>query len=360
MSISKTKQGTWQVDLRCSDGSRIRKRFKSRIEAARFEHHTIGLQQQGKAWLVPHQDLRKLSDIVQLWYDLHGVNLRDGARRFAKLVYLVSALRDPVATRLTAASFAAYRVRRQAEGTSGKTLNNELGYLRAVFNELYALGELDYKNPLEKVKPLRLQDRSLSFLTPVQVQELLTAIQTGCDNPHVYPITLICLATGCRWSEAESLKPKNLHAGQVVFEGTKSGKVRAVPVSGDLVKLIRAHWKKLGTFTGSLSSFRRALHRCSFKLPAGQASHVLRHTFASHFVQGGGNMLVLQKILGHSSLAMTMRYAHLAPNHLQEALALNPVGQILGKLEKSAGTKKPQPLNNQTVTASVVGGAGGI
>jgi len=50
-----------------------------------------------------------------------------------------------------------------------------------------------------------------------------------------------------------------------------------------------------------------------------------------------------------------MRYSH-----LQEALALNPVGQILGKLEKPAGTKKPQPLNNQTVTASVVGGAGGI
>ncbi|SEG33408.1 hypothetical protein SAMN05216586_105106 [Halopseudomonas aestusnigri] len=39
---------------------------------------------------------------------------------------------------------------------------------------------------------------------------------------------------------------------------------------------------------------------------------------------GGGNILVLQKILGHTLLAMTMRYAHLAPNHLQEALRLNP------------------------------------
>lgn len=39
---------------------------------------------------------------------------------------------------------------------------------------------------------------------------------------------------------------------------------------------------------------------------------------------GGGSILVLQKILGHTSLAMTMRYAHLAPDHLQEALRLNP------------------------------------
>lgn len=181
----------------------------------------------------------------------------------------------------------------------------------------------------------------MTFLRPTQVAELLSVIQSGCDNPHVYPITLICLATGCRWSEAENLPAKNLHKDHVIFEGTKSLKVRAVPVSEELVKLVRAHWKKHGMFTRSLSSYRRALHRCSFTLPAGQASHVLRHTFASHFVQKGGNLLSLQKILGHSTLTMTMRYAHLAPNHLKEALTLNPVGRILGKLEKQTGIKKP-------------------
>ncbi len=55
-----------------------------------------------------------------------------------------------------------------------------------------------------------------------------------------------------------------------------------------------------------------------------QAAHALRHTFASHFIQNGGNILTLQKILGHSSLAMTMRYAHLAPDHLQDAVRLGP------------------------------------
>lgn len=63
-------------------------------------------------------------------------------------------------------------------------------------------------------------------------------------------------------------------------------------------------------------------------LPKGQASHALRHTFASHFIQNGGNILTLQKILGHSSLAMTMRYVHLAPEHLAEAVKLNPIAGI--------------------------------
>lgn len=57
-------------------------------------------------------------------------------------------------------------------------------------------------------------------------------------------------------------------------------------------------------------------------------THVLQHTFASHFIMNGGNILVLQKILGHSNLTMTMRYAHLAPGHLQEAKTLNPLARL--------------------------------
>ncbi|VXC06186.1 conserved hypothetical protein [Pseudomonas sp. 8BK] len=52
---------------------------------------------------------------------------------------------------------------------------------------------------------------------------------------------------------------------------------------------------------------------------------MLRHTFASHFIMNGGNILTLKEVLGHSSLTMTMRYAHLSPSHLRDALRLNPL-----------------------------------
>ncbi|MBF0131104.1 MAG: tyrosine-type recombinase/integrase, partial [Magnetococcales bacterium] len=55
---------------------------------------------------------------------------------------------------------------------------------------------------------------------------------------------------------------------------------------------------------------------------------VLRHTFASHFMMNGGNILVLQKILGHQSLAMTMRYSHLSSDHLKESVSLNPLANL--------------------------------
>ncbi|MFQ1065102.1 tyrosine-type recombinase/integrase [Bordetella trematum] len=64
-------------------------------------------------------------------------------------------------------------------------------------------------------------------------------------------------------------------------------------------------------------------------------THVLRHTFASHFMMNGGNILTLQRILGHSTLTMTMRYAHLAPDHLQEARRLNPLRQRTNPADSS-------------------------
>lgn len=60
----------------------------------------------------------------------------------------------------------------------------------------------------------------------------------------------------------------------------------------------------------------------------GQKTHVLRHTLASHFMKNGGNILVLQRILGHANTRETMRYAHFSPDHLDEAVTLNSLGNV--------------------------------
>ena len=48
--------------------------------------------------------------------------------------------------------------------------------------------------------------------------------------------------------------------------------------------------------------------------------HALRHTFASHYIMNGGNLLALQKILGHSDVKTTLLYAHLAPDFLGDEM----------------------------------------
>lgn len=330
MTVKKQPDGRWLADVQPIRGQRFRKLFKTKAEAQRYEQYITANKAADPAWNPKAQDRRRLSELVGLWFDLHGHMLKDGERRKAKLDALCVRLRDPIAMKLDPATYAHDRRLRAEAGITPKTLNNELGYVRAVFNELRGLGQIDYANPLELMKPYKIEERELSWLTQEQIADLLTAIREGCDNPHVEPIVLLCLATGARWSEAEGLAPSRLRNGAVTYSKTKSSKVRTVPIQPELEAFIRDHWKRHGQFTGAITSFRRALSRSGIVLPKGQASHALRHTFASHFMQKGGNILTLQKILGHSSLAMTMRYAHLAPEHLAEAVKLNPLASGKG------------------------------
>jgi len=77
--------------------------------------------------------------------------------------------------------------------------------------------------------------------------------------------------------------------------------------------------------------------QCRAKLERHFRFHDLRHTFASHFMMNGGNLYDLQKILGHSNIEMTMRYAHLTPDHLVEAINIVNFGAENDNVEQLFG-----------------------
>ncbi len=108
---------------------------------------------------------------------------------------------------------------------------------------------------------------------------------------------------------------------------TKGKKNRSIPISKELYEEIIA-LDGFRFFTDSYFQFLSVMDKTSFVLPRGQLTHVLRHTFAAHFMMSGGNILALQKILGHHDIKMTMRYAHLAPDHLETALRFNPLATL--------------------------------
>lgn len=204
-------------------------------------------------------------------------------------------------------------------------MNNELSYLNSLFNGLKNIGEIDYANPLEGVKMIKLDERELSWLTTEQIKTLLETMDNFSLNPHVKLITKISLATGARWGEVEGLTLDKLQDGKLTFTKTKSGKNRSIPVAPGFCSEIKEHLKKYGRFSNSINAFSRALKAVKIELPKGQSAHVLRHSFASHFVMNGGDILSLQKILGHSTINMTMRYAHLSKEHLNDVLKNNPM-----------------------------------
>lgn len=333
MSISKTAAG-WLVDIQPGGrgGRRYRKTLPTKAEALTYEAWLKTKVTQSPEWQPAKRDGRRLLDLVDLWHKHHGVSLRAGADTLKRLQQLCLAMGNPVAEQFKPEMFAAYRAKRLIEGITASNLNREHSYLRAVFNELARLGQWKGENPLAKVRQIKISERELSFLNIEQIRRLLDAL-----SGDALLIAKVCLATGARWSEAEGLRVSQVRGGQINFTGTKSGKNRSVPVDDALIASLDAHLeKRYGDdkaiaerfFMFGYGAFREAVEKSGLTLPRGQLTHVLRHTFASHFIMNGGNILVLQKILGHSSLIMTMRYAHLAPDHLQEAKALNPLTRL--------------------------------
>lgn len=323
----------WLVDLQPGGrgGKRFRKTFKTQAEAKAYEAWLRTQVNTVPDWQPQKRDPRKVSELIGIWYLHHGSGLRAGADTHRRLLAVAQAIGDPPASKFTVDMFAQYRTRRLAQGVTANNLNREHAYLRAVFNELRRLGLWDGANPLGELRQYKIQENELTYLTDAQIRLLLEALSTA-RNPHVLLITKVCLSTGARWSEAEELQISQIGAGIIQFARTKSGKVRAVPISDELQGELRAHHKAGDSgervFGYAWSAFREGIERAGIALPDGQMTHALRHTFASHFMMNGGNILALQRILGHQSLTMTMRYAHLAPEHLQEAKMLNPLRQL--------------------------------
>lgn len=130
-----------------------------------------------------------------------------------------------------------------------------------------------------------------------------------------------------RWGEAQSVTPKSVKNSIL---GSKNNKLRKLPISKELEVEI----KENAPFTNSYKTFQRVMKSLNFDLQKGQLTHILRHSFASHFIMNGGDILTLQKTLGHSDLKMTMRYAHLSPEHLKNIVKFNPLSSFCSQNTK--------------------------
>jgi integrase len=167
----------------------------------------------------------------------------------------------------------------------------------------------------------------------------------------------IALDTGLRRGELLGLRWENLDVRNrmIRVEKTKNGERRDVPMTDRVFDLFQGIPRRLDTpyvFAGEdgrpqeyvKTAWGSALRRAGIE---NFTFHDLRHTFASYLVMGGVDIRTVQTLLGHKSIAMTMRYAHLSPAHLREAIAVLGSGGPRTKQDQAAfaaGAASPNSL----------------
>ena len=226
---------------------------------------------------------------------------------------------------------------------SAAAVNRPLALLRQVLRlgrKLEALAKVP-EMEMEKEPQGRLR-----WLTPDEAGRLLDACRKS-RNLVLVDLVEFAMFTGCRRGEALGLTWDRVDRarGVIRLEVTKSGHRREVPLSANADAVLARRWTDgaKGYVFGSRNwnAFRSAWEAAveAAKLDDFRF-HDLRHTFASWLVQRGRTLKEVQEALGHRTIAMTMRYSHLAPDHLRAAVAV-----LDGVLSAQAqgGRKEVQP-----------------
>ncbi len=219
------------------------------------------------------------------------------------------------------------------ETVSLATAQREVTVLRAILNKAYREGTLDRAPRVPKFKAIKSRDR---WLTPQEEERLVAAAPR-----HLVPIIRFAVDTGGRVSEILSLdwRDVDLTNRRARFRDTKNGEDRTVRLCDRATATLAGLGPKdsgsVFTFRGrSIDSVRVGFNKA--RRIAGLEDvrfHDLRHTFASRLVQGGVPLYDVMHLMGHKSLDMVQRYAHLAPDYQDRAIqALNAFGHKMGTI----------------------------
>lgn len=192
-------------------------------------------------------------------------------------------------------------------------------YLAALSHAVsFAVREWDWLNehPVRRVKRAREPKGRMRFLSEEERARLLTACRTSAS---LYALVVLALSTGARKGELLRLcwRDVDLLGRRALIPQTKSGKPRTVPLVPAAVEALRRLMRQVGEDRVFLHSHRRQWEeaRAAAGL-AGVPFHALRHTAASYLAMSGASVRDIQSILGHETLAMAQRYAHLTDDHL--------------------------------------------
>ena len=362
MAIRK-RGNSWQIDVliptgrRDEDGREIKERYRrtySKKKEAQAEHDKIRTLVREKRFLDVKKDYKTtLGELVKKYVENHkhqasfeslkSYSLENFKVHFGERTYL---------SQVRYLDLETYRNHLKQKATRHKgvradaSVNREIATIRHLFSKAVEWEMID-QNPFEQGKSLLLKasNQRIRYLTEEEIDRLLEECKSA---KHLYRVVICAINTGMRRGEILSLRWEQIRNGFIYLAKTKTKNPREIPINKDLAQMFKEIRKEQGLSSKHVfiynsrvvqkvhKGFRAALKRAGiedFKF------HDLRHTFASHVIMRGGSLKDVQELLGHKTVTMTLRYAHLSQEHKKNAV------NLLNGL-----TRPGKPVMSQNVT----------
>lgn len=281
------------------------------------------------------------------WLQASAPDKRPSGQRRAldAVVHLVAHFSGRALRSLGAADIRGYIDRRRAEGDAPATINRELAVFSSALNYARREWEWDVPNPVAG-RRLREPEGRLRWLTRVEADRLIAAAEAGDPQSagHLPDLIRLALHTGMRKGELLGLEWSRIDLGARLAwlegERTKTGRRRSVPLNNAARGVLarRAEFRARhcpdspwvwchadgSRLTDPKRSFASALKAAGI---ADFRFHDLRHTCASWLVSAGVPLPEVASLLGHSTVRMAERYAHLAPERVRAAVEILDMGE---------------------------------
>lgn len=292
-----------------------------------------------------------LSEFSVMWMrDYVAVNNRPsevGAKESRLRTHILPFLGYLALDKIGVADIERYKTAKIQEGQSPKSVNNHLAILGKCLRTAH---EWELVNATPRIRPLRVPPQNARYLSMDEARLLVAA----CNDGSVWSDMVFCaVRTGMRRGELLGLNWSNvdfaartINVVQNMVNGNlgapKNNRRRFVPMTPDLVERLQRRARRSGfVFGDGNEPPKPELARAGLERAVARAGirhigwHALRHTFATQLVGANVPIRHVQELLGHSDIKMTMRYSHVAPESLFEAIRLLPqhLGQPVGNAQ---------------------------
>ena len=322
MATVKPRGGTFQASL-VVDGRRVRKAFPTAAQAEAFIRECEAKSVLGIPVSESLRQSKRLGDVFERVRDecWAGKKAEEQLTRQGELVVEHFGADTPI-NRIDADGIAQMASRMKKEGKSNATINRRIAALSKMLSYAYRLRLLERKPYIPREKEAIGRVR---YLTRGE-EELMVEKFRYLEQHDYADLCVFLVDTGFRVGEALKIQWRDVNGRLVHVWDTKNGTSRSVPLTQRAADTLeKRRGSGAGPFSGiSQHSFNHAWDR--MRTLIGLAAdvqfvpHALRHTCASRLVQAGVPILTVKEYLGHKTLSMTLRYAHLAPKQLWNAM----------------------------------------